>query len=75
MIKIFTDILENFFSNLNKRITLSKTLNKNFFQITELEVMAIKSINNRPYIKNWFVGAGWENRARAKKILNFQSKI
>lgn len=73
MIKIFTDILENFFSNLSKRISLSKKLNKNFFQITDLEIMAIKSINNRPYIKNWFVGTGWENRAKKNIIFSIEN--
>ena len=73
MIKIFTDILENFFSNLNKRISLSKKLNKSFFQITDLEIMAIKSINNRPYIKNWFVGAGWENKAKKNIIFSIEN--
>ena len=73
MIKIFTDILENFFSNLSKRVSLSKKLNKNFFQITDLEIMAIKSINNRPYIKNWFVGAGWENRGKKNIIFSIEN--
>ena len=64
MIKIFTDIFENFFSNLNKRIALSKKLNKSFFQITDLEIMAIKSINNKPHIRNWYLGATWEERTK-----------
>ena len=35
--------------------------------------MAIKSINNRPYIKNWFVGAGWENKAKKNIIFSIEN--
>ncbi len=73
MVKIFTDMLENFFSNLDKRISLSNELNKNFFEVTELEIKAIKSINNRPYIKNWFVGNLWENRAKKNIIFSIEN--
>ena len=68
-VKLFTDSVEGFFSNIGKRISLAKKLNKSFFEISNLEIKAIKSINNRPYIKTWFEGERWENKS--KKNIKF----
>ncbi len=67
--KLITDGLEEFVSNLKKRIELSKKFNKSFFEITSLEIKAIKSINNRPYIKDLFRSKQWENKTKNK--INF----
>ena len=71
-LKLLTDTVESFFSNMSKRVSLAKKLNKSFFDVSDLEIKAIKSINNRPYIKNWFVGQIWENKA--KKNIKFSIK-
>ena len=69
IIKLGTDQIENFLSNIKKRSFISKKLNKSFFEVTELEIKAIKSINNKPHIKNWYLGSTWEERT--KKNIKF----
>lgn len=69
LIKMTTDLLENFTSNLSKRYTISKKLNKNYFKVSNLEVRAIKSINNKPFIKAWYEDNLWDNKT--KKNINF----
>ena len=64
-----TDQIENFLSNIKKRSFISKKLNKSFFEVTELEIKAIKSINNKPHIRNWYLGSTWEERT--KKNIKF----
>ncbi len=65
IIKLGTDQIENFLSNIKKRSFISKKLNKSFFEVTELEIKAIKSINNKPHIRNWYLGATWEERTKS----------
>ncbi len=65
IIKLGTDRIENFLSNIKKRSFISKKLNKSFFEVTELEIKAIKSINNKPHIRNWYLGATWEERTKS----------
>ena len=69
IIKLGTDQIENFLSNIKKRSFISKKLNKSFFEVTELEIKAIKSINNKPHIRNWYLGSTWEERT--KKNIKF----
>ena len=69
IIKLGTDQIEDFLSNIKKRSFISKKLNKSFFEVTELEIKAIKSINNKPHIKNWYLGSTWEERT--KKNIKF----
>ena len=69
LIKILTDKLEDTVSNISKRYFLAKKLNKNFFHISSLELKAIKSINNKPHIKNWYTGDLWEKKS--KKNIDF----
>ena len=64
LIKLSADQIENFFSNLQKRFLISKKTNKKFFEINNLEVKAIKSINNKPHIRNWYLGELWEKRTK-----------
>jgi len=69
IIKLCTDQIENFFSNINKRKFIAKKLNKNFFQVTKFEIKSIKSINNKPHIKNFYLGELWEEKT--KKNIKF----
>ncbi len=69
IIKLGTDQIENFLSNIKKRSFISKKLNKGFFEVTEIEIKAIKSINNKPHIRNWYLGSTWEERT--KKNIKF----
>ena len=69
IIKLGTDQIENFLSNIKKRSFISKKLNKSFFDVTEIEIKAIKSINNKPHIRNWYLGPTWEERT--KKNIKF----
>ena len=69
IIKLGTDQIEDFLSNIKKRSFISKKLNKSFFEVTELEIKAIKSINNKPHIRNWYLGSTWEERT--KKNIKF----
>ena len=64
IIKLGTDQIENFISNIEKRFFISKKLNKNFLEVTDLEIKAIKSINNKPHIRNWYLGTTWEQRTK-----------
>ena len=64
VIKLGTDQIENFLSNIKKRSFISKKLNKSFFEVTDLEIRAIKSINNKPHITNWYLGSTWEERTK-----------
>ena len=72
LIKLSADQIENFFSNLQKRFLISKKTNKKFFEINNLEVKAIKSINNKPHIRNWYLGELWEKRT--KRNIEFSIK-
>ena len=69
IIKLCTDQIENFLSDIKKRSFISKKLNKSFFEVTEIEIKAIKSINNKPHIRNWYLGPTWEERT--KKNIKF----
>ena len=69
IVKLSTDLIENFFSDITKRYLISKKLDKGFFDVDNLEIRAIKSINNKPYIKNWYNGETWEKRT--KKNIQF----
>ena len=69
IIKVITDKIENFFSNLKKRILISKKLNKNFFEVNNLEIKAIKSVNSTQRITNWYKNELWEKRG--KKNIQF----
>ena len=69
IIKLSTDQLENFLSNIEKRFFISKKLDKGFFEVNNLEVKAIKSINNKPHIRNWYLGEIWERKT--KKNIEF----
>ncbi len=64
IIKLSTDQIENFLSNIEKRFFISKKLNKSFFAVTDFEIKAIKSINNKPHIRNWYLGTTWEERTK-----------
>ena len=64
IIKLSTDQIESFLSNIEKRFFISKKLNKSFFAVTDFEIKAIKSINNKPHIRNWYLGATWEERTK-----------
>ena len=72
LIKLSADQIENFFSNIQKRFLISKKTNKKFFEINNLEVKAIKSINNKPHIRNWYLGELWEKRT--KRNIEFSIK-
>ncbi len=69
IIKLGTDKIENSLSNIKKRFFISKKLEKKFFSVTALEIKAIKSINNKPHIRSWYLGENWEKRA--KKNIEF----
>ena len=83
IIKLSTDQIENFLSNIEKRFFISKKLNKSFFAVTDFEIKAIKSINNKPHIRNWYLGTTWEERTKdnikfsivnLKELKNFLKK-
>ena len=69
IIKMTTDQLENFASNLSKRYSISKKLNKSFFKVSNLEIQAIKSINNKPFVRDWYEDSLWNKKT--KKNINF----
>tara|TARA_Y100000768_G_scaffold358392_1_gene314169 strand:+ start:315 stop:1460 length:1146 start_codon:yes stop_codon:yes gene_type:complete len=69
LIKILTNKLEDIASNIAKRYSLSKKLNKSFFKISNDEIRAIKSIQNKPHVKNWYLGKVWQEKS--KKNINF----
>lgn len=69
IIKVITDKIENFFSGLKKRVLISKKLNKNFFEVNNLEIKAIKSVNSTQRITNWYKNELWEKRG--KKNIQF----
>ena len=62
-IKLLSDLIEEKLGNLKKRIVLSKKLNKSFFSITQNQIKSLKSINNRKFITNTFVGKQWNEKA------------
>ena len=64
IIKLITDQIENFLSNIEKRFFISKKLNKSFFAVSDFEIKAIKSINNKPHIRNWYLGEIWEEKTK-----------
>ena len=66
IIKVITDKIENFFSDLKKRVLISKKLNKNFFEVNNLEIKAIKSVNSTQRITNWYKNELWEKRGKKK---------
>ena len=72
-IKLGTDQLEDFISNINKRIIISRKLNKSFFNVTKLEIKAIKSINNKPHIRNWYQGKIWEQKTKNNIIFSIEN--
>jgi len=72
VIKIITDKFESIVSNLSKRLVISQKLNKSFFSVSNLEIRSIKSINNKPHIRNWFKGKLWEDKS--KKNITFSIK-
>ena len=69
VIKIITDKIENFFSSLKKRVLISRKLNKNFFEVNNLEIKAIKSINSTQRTTNWYKNELWETKG--KKNIQF----
>ena len=64
-IKLLTDHLESFVTNLKSRVLLASQLDKKFYEISENQVKSLKSINNRPFIKNWFEKELWEKKGKA----------
>tara|TARA_B100000963_G_scaffold348167_1_gene355372 strand:+ start:229 stop:1383 length:1155 start_codon:yes stop_codon:yes gene_type:complete len=69
IIKVITDKIENFFSNLKKRVIISKKLNKNFFEVNNLEIKAIKSVNSTQRVTKWYKNELWEKKG--KKNIQF----
>ena len=69
IIKLTTDKIENFFSNLKKRVIISKKLNKNFFEVNNLEIKAIKSVNSTQRVTKWYKNELWEKKG--KKNIQF----
>ena len=69
VIKIIGDQLEFFARDTRDKIKLSKKLNKSFFKITKQHTNALRSINNRRYIANYFYGDNWN--IEGKKSVNF----
>lgn len=63
-IKLITDQVESFFSNLKKRSIVAKELNKNFFDISDLEIRSIKSINSTKRITNLYMGETWNKKTK-----------
>ena len=49
--------------------TYQDKLNKSFFKITKKHTNALRSINNRRYIANYFYGDNWN--IEGKKSVNF----
>ena len=70
--KIVGDQLEFFARDIRDKFKLSKKLNKNFFEITKKHTNALRSINNRRHIANYFYGKTWENEG--KKSAQFSIK-
>ncbi len=69
IIKVITDKIENFFSNLKKRVIISKKLNKSFFEVNNLEIKAIKSVNSTQRVTKWYKNELWEKKG--KKNIQF----
>ena len=69
VIKIIGDQLEFFARDTRDKIKLSKKLNKSFFKITKKHTNALRSINNRRHIANYFYGDNWN--IEGKKSVNF----
>jgi hypothetical protein len=69
ILKLITDKVENFFSNIKKRSLVSKKLNKSFFEVSNSEIRAIKSINSTQRITNWYKGENWKKKT--KKNIQF----
>ena len=63
-VKLITDQIESFFSNLKKRFIIAKELNKNFLDISDLEIRAIKSINSTQRITNFYKGETWNKKTK-----------
>ena len=64
ILKLTTDTIENIISNISKRFLISKKFKKSFFEVNNLEVRAIKSINNKPFIKNWYAEEIWQKKTK-----------
>ena len=62
--KIVGDQLEFFARDIRDKFKLSKKLNKNFFEITKKHTNALRSINNRRHIANYFYVKTWENEGK-----------
>lgn len=73
VIKLGSDSIEKLFSNIAKRFFISNKLNKSFFAVNNLEIKAIKSINNKPHIKNWYIGETWEKRTKKNIIFSIEN--
>jgi hypothetical protein len=69
ILKLITDKVENFFSNIKKRSLLAKKLSKSFFEVSNSEIRAIKSINSTQRITNWYKGEKW--KTKTKKNIQF----
>ena len=50
---------------MKSRVLLASQLDKKFYEISENQVKSLKSINNRPFIKNWFEKELWEKKGKA----------
>ena len=71
-IKIIGNQLEFFARDIRDKVKLSKQLNKSFFEITKGHTKALRSINNRRHIANYFYGNNWETEG--KKSADFSIK-
>ena len=72
LIKTIGDQLEYFARDIRDKVKLSKQLNKSFFEITKGHTKALRSINNRRHIANYFYGNNWETEG--KKSADFSIK-
>ena len=45
-------------------ISFSPIINIKCFEVNNLEVRAIKSINNKPFIKNWYAEEIWQKKTK-----------
>ena len=68
-LKIVGDILDLERRNLRDRYKLSRKLGKSFFKISSKQVNALRSINTRKHIANYFQGNLWETKG--KKSIDF----
>ena len=71
-LKIIGNQIEYFARDMRDKFMLSKKLNKKFFDVTKKHTDALRSINNRRHIANYFYGENWENEG--KKSAEFSIK-